>query len=196
MSISNAPLSTKSTAAGFTLVELMTVVVILGILGSIGIVFYGRNADTTAVLSEVTAMMAEISNRQEEYFVEHGKYLATGSDETDTFPADPTGPDRNHAILVTAGEDTRPSDWPVTWDSLRIDPHRASIHCAYVVLAGDGDGTSSTGAIGQTFGMPSDPNTPWFYILAECDNDRDPTTNAIYFSRNESAEILADNEHN
>jgi len=64
-----------STTSGFTLIELMMVVAILGILSSLAIPAYSEYVNKTRV-AEGAHMLASIGSRQESYYAEFGRYVA------------------------------------------------------------------------------------------------------------------------
>lgn len=62
---------------GFTLVELMIVVVIIGVLASIAIPSYSESVKRSKV-AEATSNLANLKNRMEQYFQDNKTYLDTG----------------------------------------------------------------------------------------------------------------------
>ncbi len=62
---------------GFTLVELMIVVIIVGILAAVAIPMY-QGATERAKASEAVAALGTIRGAMRVYFAEHGTYVITG----------------------------------------------------------------------------------------------------------------------
>lgn len=164
---------------GFTLVEMLVTVVILGILAALGMVGYRRYVGR-ARSSEAVAMLAEMSSKQQMYFLEFAQYLplvsggsitppaASGAPVTETaaqfYPTDPTttGFDsvRNGTALGTL---------PLSWQYAAIRPKDRVLFCSYFAGAGatgslppvspaHGAGLLGTAAIAQ----------PWYYVLGAC----------------------------
>ena len=69
--------------AGFTLVELMIVIVIVGILAAVAVPIYQSNI-TKAKMSECDAALGTIRTALRIYYAEHGNYpvVATGTEVT------------------------------------------------------------------------------------------------------------------
>ena len=73
--------------AGFTLVELMIVVAIIGILAALGSVGYRRWVGR-ARLAEAVAMLGEMSSKEQTYRMEIGTFLPLRADGDVTLPSD------------------------------------------------------------------------------------------------------------
>ena len=71
---------------GFTLVELMTVVIIIGILASISIPIY-RAQVKKAMAAEGSALLGSVLTAEKVYYAEHNTYTTTKAD----IGVDPTG---------------------------------------------------------------------------------------------------------
>lgn len=72
---------------GFTLLELMMVVVILGVLATVAVFSYKRYM-RKARMQEGVAFLMDIKMKQETYFATYSQYVDTGDNENDFFPAD------------------------------------------------------------------------------------------------------------
>jgi prepilin-type N-terminal cleavage/methylation domain-containing protein len=68
-------MKTRMRKGGFTLIELMTVVIIVGILAIVAIPLY-RGQILRAKVSEGKALMGSVRTGQLVYFAEHNSYLA------------------------------------------------------------------------------------------------------------------------
>jgi prepilin-type N-terminal cleavage/methylation domain-containing protein len=151
---------------GFTLVEVMITVAIIGILAGILILTFNDAPKKAKSKSEVQAMFAEFHSREAEYMLERGTYYSTGADEGDIYPSSPT----------TAAQDI---DEPDEWLELKLDPAREQLYCGYVAIAGTKD--DPIPAVAEDFGMEQ-PTSSWYVLYAECNQDGSATENAIFFS--------------
>ncbi len=159
---------------GFTLLELMIAVAIVGVLATVAMFAYTKYI-RKARSSEVPAMFAEFRLKQEQFHAENGTYMSTGADDTDYHPASPAGPDNPNDIAPL----------PQEWIDLRINTDKAFLYCSYVAIAGDASDATNIGAKANDFNMTTAPATNWFYLIAECDLDSDPTQNSFYFARSD-----------
>jgi prepilin-type N-terminal cleavage/methylation domain-containing protein len=172
-----------SRSRGFTLVEMMIVVVVLGILASLGMVGYRRYMGR-ARASEAVAMLAEISSKEQLYFLEFAQYLplvnsssitppaASGANVTETasqfYPSDPST-----STFDSVRTGTALGTLPLSWTYAAIRPKDRVLYCTYFAGAGAagslppvspavGGGLLGTVAIGQ----------PWYYVLGACNLSR------------------------
>ncbi len=169
---------------GFTLIELMVAVAIIGILAALAMFMYGKYIKK-AKSSEVSAVFAEFKLKQEQYSVENNAYLSTGATEGTMWPSTPAGSATPQTILPV----------PATWTSLRLAP-RENLYCSYVTIAGSGGSLTGVGAKATSFGMTVAPTTNWYYLLARCDWDNNPATDAYYFARSDESGLASENRSN
>jgi prepilin-type N-terminal cleavage/methylation domain-containing protein len=166
-------------ARGFTLIEMMITVVIIGILAALGMVGYRRYV-AKARSSEAVAMLAEMSSKEQLYFLEFAQYLplvnsgaitppaASGAAVSETasqfYPSDPSVSGFDSVRTGTAL-----GTLPLSWTYAAIRPKDRVLYCTYFAGAGAagslppaspavGAGLLGTVAIGQ----------PWYYVLSAC----------------------------
>jgi len=151
--------------AGFTLLEIMVVVTLIGILAAVTVPSWIRESRKGRGDSEINAMFAEIAAKEEQYKVDNGVYLAAT-----TCPSSPSsaGVDFN-ASCVTTGS---------AWASLRVNAPQSTMRCTYVVTAGAA-GATLTPPTGFT--VANQPVGAWYYVVGTCDLDGVSTTNSTFF---------------
>ena len=177
----------------FTLVELMIVVAIISVLAVVAGTAYRKYMDAGRT-AEVYAMMGEFRNKQEAYRAEYSSYLGTASDETSFYP-----------VLLGAGKEPKPKDVsdvaarPTEWQKLGINPGKKQLYCGYVAVAGCPTCAITTppGTRGQKIFDDAQPKTPWWYVVATCDNDSDGNTshNAYFTTSSAKTTVVAEGEH-
>jgi prepilin-type N-terminal cleavage/methylation domain-containing protein len=154
-------MQTKRRRAGFTLIELMVSVVIVGILAAVAIpsfVSYIYRSRTT----EATTFLAEIRQRQESYRAEFGQY------------ADVTG--ESGAYTPDTPSSGTPRAWTTTsgWTQLGARPD-GLVRFGYLTIAGvPGEAPNAPGG-GGDLGL-SNPTDFWFVAQAIGDLDGDGET--------------------
>lgn len=202
---------------GFTLVELLAVVAILGILAAVAVGAYARqvrNAHKTEVISD----LSNIKLRQQSFMAVTGHYASSSDCEgpaciyplgtTVTTSEGEIGWGINDAGYTGAGladgQYTRGGPAVHGFDALRFMPEGARSWCGYGTVSGWGtdaidpanaDEPPSSTLANQIF--PDDADSTlhyardWFYAYALCDFDRDGTfwafTTAQYSSDVNSA---------
>lgn len=167
--------------AGFTLVEILVAVALIGILAAIAVVSFGKQARKTRG-SEVNAVFTALRVAEEQYHLENGAYLSTGTAETVIHPAVPTKTSQTFLPL------------PSTWSSLRVDLPSDRGYCGYVVRAGRGGDSTNIGAKAVEFGLTAAPATDWYYLLAKCDLDGNNARDSYYFSWSGDTRVQKQNE--
>jgi prepilin-type N-terminal cleavage/methylation domain-containing protein len=170
--------SSSRAERGFTLTELLIVVVILGILAALAIVGFRRYV-ARARTTEAVAMLSEMASKQQVYFLEFGGYLPLRADNNTTlpspneatnafYPANPSGSDFESARTATSI--ANPAGWPAAWRSVGLRPRDNALYCTYLLNAG---GAGQAVPDGNTIGKQLLPGIgagapPWFYAVAAC----------------------------
>ena len=146
---------------GFTLIELMIVVAIIAILAIVVVPLFTGEAKKVKAKTEVSAMFAELSAKQERYKSENNVYLAVAECPT---PVNATP--KAVAACQTVG---------APWLDLGVVPPEQTLRCSYEVYIGD-SATAPTAPTGATVSIPATyVATSWYMIHARCDMDNDST---------------------
>lgn len=176
--------------AGFTLVEMLVTLAVVGILASIAIPSFFRETRKARANAEVQPMFNDIRIRMEQYLQERGVYPDTLG-ETVFFPT--SSPDGAlHSIQPL----------PTTWTALNIRPTGAdAVRCGYTWVTS----RSNNGTVGPTAANAGTkatsapflfvpPDNDWYYLLAKCRMDPNHTGFSWYFTSSLDSAIKPDNE--
>lgn len=164
--------------AGFTLVELSIVVVIIGVLAVLALVGY-RKYMTSSKITEAKAVIGAIRIAQEDYRAEKGSYANNGT----TFCPD----------VTEAGGGVK----KVGWDPacMQVLPVHVSGPVLFKYATTAGTGTFSDDfAVSGWVASTSIITPPWYAIDAKCDMDGDGADPTELFATSYGNEIFSRNE--
>jgi type IV pilus assembly protein PilA len=152
--------SARAKHAGFTLIELMIVVSIVGILSTLAVVGY-RKLITSSKSTEATQMVQAIRIAQESYRSETGQYANLG---TTLCPTDGKSGGAGRTNKVTWDATCNGGNLP--WRTLPMSAN-SQVAFGYYTIAGRIGSTPPASAV--------TPNTPatndWFFVYAQGDTD-------------------------
>jgi len=171
--------------SGFTLVELMIVVAIVGILAVIGVVSY-RKIVNSAKVTEATGMVAAIRVAQESYHAEAGQY-ATISTALDSALCPTNG-------TKVANWDPSCSGGAATWSVLPVRSD-GPVRFGYATIAGLPQGRLPATPKGMA-GAPTwttGPSSDWYVVSAMADTDGNGTFVTV-LGASWTRDIYVDNE--
>jgi type IV pilus assembly protein PilA len=154
---------------GFTLIEMMVVVVIVGILATLAVVGYRKLVQSSHV-TEATNMVQSIRVAQEAYHSETQQYADISNTLTAWYPnATPTG--RQYTAWGSACATQCSLDWSVL--PLHVD---GPVAFGYATRAGAPNTNPSAiaplpGPIQASLTLPLLSATEWYVVTAMCDID-------------------------
>ena len=171
----------RRSAAGFTLVELMIVVVIVGILAGVAMVGF-RKYVARARVSEAVGVLAEISGKEQLYFLEMGGYLplrADGNMSTSPRVAKALPPffpsRRTTRRLIRPGRGRiLPTGRPGLSPGARCGSApqgQPAVLYVHGQRRRDGPGAGRRDLGDRIMGTISATTPPWFYAVAACNLD-------------------------
>jgi prepilin-type N-terminal cleavage/methylation domain-containing protein len=157
-------------ARGFTLIEAMIVVVIVGLLALIAVMAYRRYVNSAA-MAEAHDMISNIRSAEDNYYAENGTYF----DVTGSIGLGTTYPAQHPGQFKTAWGG--PCGWCVNqWGQLNIHPN-GPLMFGYSLVADSTIGPAARGVIvnvnGQSIDLTQMNGRPWYAIEADGDSDGD-----------------------
>lgn len=155
---------------GFTLLELAVTLAVVGILAAVALPTFSGTTRRTRSDAEVVPLFSDIRNRLEQYLQENGEHPPTVGEATwNPSPA----PGARVPLDLTA-----PS-----WSPLKMRPSGdSSVLCRYTFATGPADSGTNIGPEATSrFGFTA-PSCDWYYLLAKCDTDGDPSAFSWYFT--------------
>jgi type IV pilus assembly protein PilA len=187
--LQTGPIVTTRRPRGFTLIELMIVVVIVGILATLAVVGYRKLVQSSHV-TEATGMVQSIRVAQEGYHSETQQYANVSTSLTDYYPQAPV------YQQVTAWGGPHPYA-SVSWSALPVHVD-GPVMFGYATVAGVAGGAvpASVTVNGSQLVFPQNPTTDWYVIAACGDLDGNATepNNTHVYATSWTNQIFVDRE--
>jgi type IV pilus assembly protein PilA len=168
---------------GFTLVELLAVVAMVGILAALAIAGY-RKYMNSAGTAEATAVMQGIRGAEEAHKAEMLVYLSCSSALNRYYPM--LVPDEHKHSWINPGH----GDYPC-WQQLNLTTHGA-VRFGYALVAGVGGTMPAASDFANPPAWPA-VSEPWYVVQAAGNRDGD-TVFALFLTSSLHSEVYSEND--
>jgi prepilin-type N-terminal cleavage/methylation domain-containing protein len=171
-------------ARGFTLVELLTVVTIVGVLSTTAIVLVGRHVRASRTV-EAISMVQSIRAAEERYHSENRTYLSVSTSLTDYQPV--TNPDGERRSFYTGGG---PKDglWRMLGPTVP-----GPVRFGYAVVAGTSATQMATPSTDSQPVWPT-PTQNWYVVQASSGDPEGDGRTCYVVGSSLSGEVYVENE--
>ncbi|MBM4358811.1 MAG: prepilin-type N-terminal cleavage/methylation domain-containing protein [Deltaproteobacteria bacterium] len=149
---------------GFTLVELLTVVAMIGVLSALAVVGFKKYMNSTRT-ADARAIIGSIRIAEESYRAETLSYRSCGTSLTDWYPGTPNGKKRHWSGWTSHA---RYDDWRIL--NATVD---SPTSFGFAVVAGAPGGKPPNTNTSLKPAWPSPTTEPWYVVQAAGDSDGD-----------------------